>query len=272
MLLFSKAPLNPDESRIDGVREKMRVEYLTPYYLRWLIEGERHSYAQERITGGVVSTMQKPVIFYLFTKYWAEKYSPIFYRFLSVLSKIKPYVFFLILLVPLFFKRIGYAVALMGGTGIAIELLSLFQFQMIVGGAYIHIGLLVGIFMLGLGVGSYIFEKIPQERFSPLLFLLLIPPLLLVLFIGELPPYLVFLLFPGNLYTGMLIGYTYGSATAGMGGRYRNSAAIVYTFDLTGAAVGSFLVSMIFIPIYGISPTVYIMVGLCIAGFLRFII
>mgnify|MGYP000002776779 CR=1 FL=1 len=272
MVLFSMAPLNPDESRIDGVREKMRVAYLTPYYLRWLIEGERHSYAQERITGSVPSTMQKPVIFYLFTKYWAEKYSPIFYKFLSVFSRIKPYVFFLILLVPLFFKRVGYAVALIGGTGIAIELLSIFQFQMIVGGAYIHIGLLVGIFMLGLGVGSYIFEKIPQNRFNPLLFPLLIPSLLLVLFISKLPPYLVFLLFPGNLYTGMLVGYTYGSATAGMGGKYRNSAALVYTFDLTGAAVGSFLVSMIFIPMYGISPTVYIMVGLCIAGFLRFII
>ena len=272
MLLFSKVPLVTDGSRIDSIMERMKVMYLTPFYLRWLVEGERHKYAQERIKGGIVSTRHKPTLFYLFTKYWAEKYSPYFYRFLSVISRIKPYILFLLLLCPLLFKRLGYAVALIGGTGITIELLSIFQFQMMHGGAYIHIGLLVGVFMFGLGIGSYVFERIPLKRFKPLLFLLLLPPLLLVLFISELPTYFVFLLFLGNLYTGLIIGYTYGSATAGMGGEYRNAAALVYTFDLIGAATASFLVSIMFIPIYGISPTVFTLVGLCVVGFLRFII
>ena len=272
MFLFSKTPLKPILERMDSLPLTYNLGFITSFYLHYLLEGERHTYAAQKIRGGIVSTMRRPVIFFSFMNLWAEKYSPRFRIFLRWVSKLNPLYLFILLLFPLLFKRLGYAVSLIGGLGIGVQLLSIFTFQMVSGGAYIHIGLLVGIFMLGLGMGSYLFERIPMERFSPYLFLFFLPLYTIQYAIYSLPPDLSPLLFLVNLAGGVIIGYTYGSATCGRGGERRTSAASVYFYDLIGGAIGSLLISLVLIPINGISPTIYILVGLSLAGFLRFII
>jgi spermidine synthase len=111
---------------------------------------------------------------------WGSHYSPIIAKAFSALSKrtiwIGMLLFCLVVAVVSFAKgfrsgasqipkgRILYTVTVFGLTGISLEILIVFAFQVFFGYVYYQIGILLALFMVGLAMGSFTFSYNPRNR------------------------------------------------------------------------------------------------------------
>ncbi|NIR16667.1 MAG: hypothetical protein GWN86_23205, partial [Desulfobacterales bacterium] len=60
--------------------------------------------------------------------------------------------------------RILYSVTVFGLTGISLEILIIFAFQVFFGYVYYQIGILLALFMVGLAMGSFTFSYYPRNK------------------------------------------------------------------------------------------------------------
>ena len=111
---------------------------------------------------------------------WGSHYSPIIAKAFSALSKrtiwIGMLLFCLVVAVASCAKgfrsgasqipksRILYTVTVFGLTGISLEILIVFAFQVFFGYVYYQIGILLALFMVGLAMGSFTFSYYPRNR------------------------------------------------------------------------------------------------------------
>jgi spermidine synthase len=160
-------------------------------------------------------------------------------------------VFVLLALIPLLETALtrqrfisGFGVSNFGFIGMALEIVGLYLFQMLFGTLYLHIGLMMGVFMVGLAAGAGLAQKL--NRWAP--------------FLGASLASLVLLLMPAFttgemnlpvagivLYILILVaGFTTGGGFAFFANRLSNdsgSGAGLYGADLFGA-----LQAAIFVP------------------------
>ena len=168
-----------------------------------------------------------------------------------------------------------YSIAGSGFAGMAVELAVILAFQSVHGYLYQWIGLLIAVFMGGLALGSWLVVRFLDGRRGGYRFLVLAEFALtglLLLGAWALPavqeslfrrtdlawvPQVVFLAF--NLLAGLLVGSEFPLASrevASASGRaIPEIAGRLYALDLAGAWLGTFLVSLLLIPLLGIGST-----------------
>ncbi len=142
-----------------------------------------------------------------------------------------------------------------GLTTLTAELIAFYVYQSTAGSLYSELGLLIGTFMLGLALGTYISMKSEAERLEyPSLLLLLTSMLLYFVTYTQIPPtallyyHLLFLfttaLAGGGLFVAATYRYYFGRAGANRG--------TGYAFEIAGSAIGALFATTILLPLIGL--------------------
>jgi spermidine synthase len=238
------------------------------FYILW---PDKVKYVRETIdfdANTPLNTEFNPVSYYYGLLIWSSYfYSPLKNLFYA-LMKIKFLNLFIIIIAALLllkiisakFKRLNLPaiVALLGFTGMSVQLVIIYAFQSLHGYVYQTIGLLTTAFMAGLAVGSFlIYSKYnqiqdPLQKLKSILGLLLLNLAVIFMFLRIFPlPLASFLLslpigaaFP----LAVKIQEHYRTEIGGLGG-------ILYGSDLLGGALAALVTTIFFIPIYGILQT-----------------
>jgi spermidine synthase len=164
-----------------------------------------------------------------------------------------------------------------GFVSISIEILMLLLFQILFGYVYYKIGLLIAVFMLGLFIGSYLgntcFTRAEQHKLERVIIVVeavfliylsitynfLTEPLIellskynfIIFILLFLASFLAGLEFP--MANSLLIG---GNKSDSGSSLYIKTGGRLYAFDLFGACIGSAMLTLLFIPFFGICKTV----------------
>ena len=156
----------------------------------------------------------------------------------------------------------GWAVAMVGLSGISLEILALIVYQVKFGSGYRELGLLMGLYMAGLALGAALTNRFEAAR--PRIFRLiqmvwvLVPLGLLALssnwfdFVASLPLigrtifflYLLIIGFVGGMHFPLAVSYS-GRETA-------RRAGIFYSLDLLGSTFGALIVGLLALPLVGV--------------------
>ena len=166
---------------------------------------------------------------------------------------------------------VAAAVGAAGLTGLALEVVILLLYQMTVGYLYLQIGLLLACFMAGLALGVLWVSRKPETAGpsrGPLILLQIalgVVPLLLWAFLqigtgipGRSPGALHLIFYMFMLLAGFLGGAHYLLGTRvhlKLSRSVGRTAGGLYGADLLGSALGSLLVSFLWVPVWGISRT-----------------
>ncbi len=201
---------------------------------------------------------------------------PVFYESLHYLSQFVGRKFywllipFILLLSPvLFLKPVSSAMYITGFTAASVEILLIFWFQIVLGYIYAAIGLIFAIFMGGLALGSYWGSKtaITRNHFLAGQGLLALYPLILALLwdIGKISvtgSFIWMIFIPVLLILATLTGFQYASTTFIYLPDLKKSAAIIYSADLWGSALGAILLTFFMAPLLGFKSTCLLIAGL----------
>ena len=242
--------------------------YVNSYYIDDQSISERSNFIRDEIAGiNLVNTDNKPL--------------PVFYSALNYLSQfhfakeILWIIILVLLLIPLLLMRsLATGVYLAGFSGAAAELLLVFTFQVAYGFVYSAIGIIIALFMSGLVLGSLLARKIKMTSgyFRLVQVIMILYFLIFPLFFHTQKvsvsgfswiSMLLMILLPSSV-----IGFMYVSATKLSFSDVTKSAPDVYSADLAGAATGIITLSVVFLPILGISGTCFIIGALNVIGLL----
>ena len=205
----------------------------------------------------------KPFVYLLYIRHWLSFYQvniwviPVAYTILALL--------FLV-----FLKPGSTAMFTSGFTGAGTEILLLIAFQVVFGYVYLFLGVIITLFMAGLTVGSLVSKNCMKYDIRKLilkiqlvtgLFILLLALFLLVQHLIRDASVIQFLFSLFMMIIALLVGYQYGVIVCRTNKSTGKTVASVYSSDLIGSALGSFLVVVYFIPVYGLISTLLILSG-----------
>jgi spermidine synthase len=263
------------------VNESMLPFRLTPAASEYLGQ-------QLNIPEAGLNTDRQPLCYYYNSILWSRQFtgrsatSPSFITSLSPPVLIAAaLVFFVLVLLACWLTRSGssvpfiFSLFISGMTAMAMEIVLLYCFQVYLGHIYAKIGVLVACFMVGMSLGSYLFNRRVQVSPSILILGHIVPAVLMAGFLGcttlcsagslsgavvELLFYLFSLLFgaaggalfivANRLY--MLRLCSAGAVPVGTG----------YAVDLAGSALGALVVSSLLLPVWGIAQTIWLLAAL----------
>lgn len=232
--------------------------YVNSYYIDDYSISERSKFIKKQIANiSLINTDNKPL--------------PVFYNVLSYLSQfnfaqeILWLIIIVLLLIPLSLMRShASGVFLAGFSGAAAELLLVFTFQVVYGFVYSAIGLIIALFMLGLVLGSAIARKIVNHalyfRLAQIIMTLYFLTFPFIFKLQQQSPsslgwilFLIMILLPSYI-----IGFMYVTATKLSPIKISQAASGIYAADLLGAAAGVVTVSVVILPILGISGACFV--------------
>jgi hypothetical protein len=212
---------------------------------------------------------------------WAQQWHPLLGKSVRWLTRISPallWVFFLLacILVPGGFRAAGFEkqwavclnVGVVGGTCMVVQMVLLIVFQILEGALFLHLALIVALFMAGLAAGAaWMSPKAMKPAgavkrlFRIQAVFCILPWTLAGLFLLLGGPFrdaggsLNVWLFPGlSFVSGMIEGMHYAAAAAAMAELGRPVPGIggrLYAFDLIGSAGGLIAATFLLVPVFG---------------------
>jgi len=228
--------------------------------------------------------------------YWNSLFSPYLRGFFKVLDGLNfnhiilymfLFVIILFIIKMLFFKfrnmGVSVSIATTGFAGMSLDLIFILSYQVFFGYVYHHIALLVTSFMAGLTLGGWIVTKNLEKIKRNLTWFLAmeISVMLFCLGSGLFLTYLngikQFAFYPVfyilSCVSGFLVGCEFPLANKlrWQDASYLKTAGGLYAMDLLGAFFAALLVSIIFIPIFGVLKTCVFLGALKAAGLLLFL-
>jgi spermidine synthase len=277
---------------------KLKTNYVREYYFPFRMMPDRMQDLEQQIRPqkGTASNHDfVPLAYYFDVALWSSQFRSEYSRWFRWLGQVgfkkvaasagllALVISLVALLGPVNHRRAiaGFAVGAMGMTLMALQVLLLLGFQAIFGYVYSALAILVGAFMMGLALGSWLSLQRPNvpavdlRRLGSLQFLAALAPLLLFGFfetcarIGSGVG--AFLsgrgLFPGlSLLCGVLGGYQFPVASRlFFTGRETRGPGVLYALDLVGACFGALLLSTYLVPVFGFLRTAALIavVNLC---------
>jgi predicted membrane-bound spermidine synthase len=157
----------------------------------------------------------------------------------------------------------------------AAEIVVLYAFQAASGTLYTGIALLVGLFMAGLAAGAYLGRRLLARNPNRGGLIADVAALALMLVSGPVlsaaleQPWIIA---AWSAVAGVVTGAAFPSllavSAASRGGDERRAAARFEAADHLGAALGAFVTSLIWLPVYGIVPTCLMFAALKAAALL----
>ncbi len=227
-----------------------------------------------------------PVGLFYGLSYWHALFSPEVSPFFTSVEKLNFWVVsFLIIVISLLAftlvkltnrgrrAQIATVIATTGFIGMTADLVLIFAFQSLYGYVYHWIGLFITMFMAGMGLGGYLvthrLDRIADPRRTMLIleltifvYCLVLPFLLLVVFSGDANAVLLStsqaVLLVLNAVAGFLVGCQFPLANKMLlreDEDNKGSVGFLYASDLFGAFLGSIIVSVVLIPVFGIINT-----------------
>ena len=257
---------------------------LNPFWKDWFL-GQIKGYKSLRKNQNL-----SPISMFYSLWQWNSLFSPKTEIIFKLLDKFNFRFFwlatFLISLILLFLKRafkqakkigLWLAIATTGFMGMGLELIILYMYQVFFGYIFSHIGLLTTFFMAGLTLGALNQTKNleKKDKFSFLkieLFILGLVILCLILFLLLNQynflriPVIFFLL---TFLTGILVGEEFPLANKlYYSSQITKTAGILYSLDLLGACFSCLFISLIMVPLAGITQSLLFILSLKILSFL----
>jgi spermidine synthase len=186
----------------------------------------------------------------------------------------------LILIVIFSLNRISLGLFTGGFTASSLQLLILVSFQVIYGYIFLATGIIIALFMLGLALGAFSFNRLvpaPSEKkfihiqVTLALFSMGLPFILLAMNIPGMPVIMVQMVFVIlTLILSFFTGLEFSLASAIGSKDISLKLSSNYSADLFGSAIGAFLTTLFLLPVLGLVYSCLIMVVLNLfsAGFL----
>jgi spermidine synthase len=262
-------------------RAGVQTRLVKPDYLKAILSQDRLADLHRALSPDAALNRDfSPILYYRNLRFWMAKHTVRFGLFTAALlallvvylSRIRP--------VPLAIFTTGLAAS-------ALEVVLLVGFQILYGCLYHQVGLIVTMFMFGLGIGSYTMNRMLPRRTTRDLAKL---ELAIAVYAVCLPPAMIGLgqfdaawaaaaarvLIPlAALLLAVLVGMEFPLAGKALllaarpagtrGGNLpavSSSAARLYTADYVGAALGALLVSTLLIPLIGVVAVCLLAAGL----------
>jgi spermidine synthase len=239
------------------------------YLAAMLAPGRMAGLQRALAADGPVNRDFSPILYYYQLRYWMSQFRVRFGLFEAALL-----VLLAVYLVRL--RPVPLAVFATGLAASALEVVLLVGFQILYGSVYRQMGLIVTMFMLGLGLGSLAMNRALPRRGRPALAWLLAAmavyaaglPLALV-GLGRLAPEMT----PAAsqvavpllaLLLAVLVGMAFPLAAKLDFQGVAATASRLYTADYIGACLGALLVSTLLIPLLGVATVCLLTAGLAI--------
>jgi spermidine synthase len=239
--------------------------YVNQYYLDDQVLSERSNYIKSNIEEKTKTNKDlNPVSYYRQIIHWLSYFDVNYWiPAIVILCCFAIYILRLSL--------ISFGMFCGGFAASSIEVILLIAFQVIYGYVYQTVGIIITIFMAGLAVGSFFWQKIfPQAninsfikvQFSVSIYAFVLPLFLIILKYSALPVLVVHTAFYLLLFIiALLVGLLFSLATKIETGSISKVASKIYSVDLIGSAFGALLISAFLIPIIGLIQ-VSIIIGL----------
>jgi spermidine synthase len=270
--LASDGPLTTDiAARIE--QKDIPTQLVNRHYLRGVLSPLRLAAIRRAISEEAPTNRDfSPVLYYFDLRHWISQFRVSFGFLQGGLL--------LVLLVCLLrIRPVSCAVFTTGLAASALEVVLLVAFQILYGCLYRQVGLIVTMFMVGLGIGSFAMNRILPRRTRKDLAKL---ELAVALYAVCLPLLLTGLGRIGNfaaaaissqvaipllsLVLGVLVGLEFPLAGKADFHTVASTAARLYTADYLGAALGALLVSTWLIPVMGVTAVCLLAAGLNLAS------
>ncbi|MGE5311055.1 MAG: hypothetical protein ACM3MN_04885, partial [Nitrospirota bacterium] len=263
--------------------------YVQAHYMLWDLSRERQQSFMAMVEGAEeegVNTDLNPRAYFSNLRLWGFQYSPEAPRILGGLRPQNAWVALgaLCLLgvvaglnVRTLRARVLSSVTVFGLTGIALEILLVFSFQVLFGYIYAKLGLLLTLYMVGLAFGSLTMSYFPKGQAAVLKTLLLVQALLGIFCLALIPVItylhgrpeasLQHLLYRETLSVMSLAAGFLGGAQFPLASRLLlpqreqvgRAAGALYAFDLLGSTLGSLLVGFLLIPVVGVVQSLIVL-------------
>ena len=277
----------------------LRLTYMRDYYLLSNLSPERVGYLKSILESGRGAPINKdlrPICYFYDIVLWSAHDIPLVKRwFLSLLGLRVEWLFFLIVAITFLVLWRGrrssaspvlWAVAVTGFSQIALEVILIICFQIIYGYLYYAIGMIITAFMIGLALGGWVISVMLGRITRPVRLLFLIQGVLTLYAFGILPfildlhqgifsPFLAHAIERGfpvlTLVAGFLGGVHFPLANKIYLERHKGIGRIgglMYGIDLAGAAAGALVISVVLLPIVGISQGIAVIVALNLSAML----
>lgn len=267
-------------------QRKIKTEYFKTPALAYLLTPRRIEYVRESISFDEktrINTDLQPISYYQSLLLWTSYFDSPLKSFFRKLMEIKlEYMLgaLLVLMIGIIILGRRYRaiaipslIALLGFAGMSAQVTIILTFQSQYGYVYQAIGLLTAAFMGGLAAGSFSINYNDERIKSPKGLIILILFLFLLYFSGfffalskALIPLPLFLI--SSFVIGSFVGAVFPLAVRieqQFNQKIGRLAGVLYGADLLGSSLAAILVSIFFIPIYGILGTEFIIAGLILS-------
>ena len=255
--------------------KKVELKYLTDFYVDYILRSDRsvklEGWANEKQKEVSYNTDFHPVSYLYGLKLWLSFFGEKLFPKMDIHSAANTVFVFTVslyfLTVLLFVKikkRISESVVVViSGASMVLALAMIFAFQSVYGYIYQKIGILLSLNLLGISAGSFLSEKYFKKKCNNIvviklaLIFMVIFSLILTFMSGNGLFESAYLFYLFVLISGFFIGFIFPLAVT------ENRIGKFYALDLLGAVISSILVSLIFIPLFGITATCFF-VAVCL--------
>jgi len=255
---------------IAGQIEKARVstEYVNRNYLNATITPDRMAELKSAVeNGATVNRDFYPVLYYYDLRYWMSQFKVRF-------GLLEGLLLLMLVVYLLRIRPVSFAIFTTGFAASTLEVVLLIGFQVLYGSVYNKVGLIVTMFLLGLGIGSYIVNRSIKRRKAMDLVVLegavavyaVLIPFVLMGFgylDGVATSIAAQIVIPVSaLVLAILVGMEFPLAGKMGFQQVTSTAAKLYSADYFGAAIGALLASTLLIPIIGVVYVCFLVAGL----------
>ena len=272
-----ETPLTPN-SLVEGfTRFNVKTEYFTVHHLKDLLDPGRMHYLERMINKNIkVNTDFFPRGFLYYSLLEQAKFYPNLKVDAEKTGILSIVLFISLIVISIFLGYIKQTwrsllnIGVIGFSSIGLTAIIFVLFQVYCGALFWKMGILIGLFMIGLSSGVYLVDSLIGRRLKPknmfiylyLAWCGLILSLLLAVKVFNVFIYGYSFLYIYSLLTGIFTGAVYPMVIHSVmdyGVKRENIAIFVYSSDLFGAFLGSFIVSILFIPFIGIKFSILIL-------------
>jgi len=261
----------------------LTTRLVTPAYLRYLFENDRRKALRRLVTDGTAPNSDaRPIAYQIAAATWLSKFFPGLIGMGDRGSEDPRYVLLAAVVVFALARwRRGVRTALLAGvagfSGMVLETVLLLAYQARSGALYERLGLLLTAFMAGLAVGAWGVGRVVASgrrswsvRWAAAALLAAAGAIgvitaALVLTGAALGLALTGLLLCG---TGAVVAGIFACAAAMAAPEAGLAAGRLYGADLAGGALGSLLAGLVLVPMAGLVPTVWLVVGVSVLALL----
>jgi hypothetical protein len=235
---------------------RIRTQYVNKYYIQDDLLKKRVETLHDQLHKDAdINKDFEPFTYSLKIRQWLSHFQFNFWIPLVILSVVG--IYFLFVMHP-----VNRGMFTAGFAGAAIEIILLVGFQILFGAVFQMVGIIVTVFMAGLAFGAnyrHLFlPRIQIKSFYRLqyglaLFSMIIPVFLIIFKNLDLPSLLVQILFVVLMFVAAsLVGMIFSVLSRLRLKQVTTIVSEIYSADLLGAAIGSFLVSVYLIPLLGL--------------------